>query len=56
MRLVALARARQQHGGMAQLVEEVLGGTPPRELPEPVVAALAAIGEQRRPAAVPALA
>ena len=50
VRVAALARARANQKGVAALVDEVFAGRPPRPLPDPVTAALAAIGDLRRPA------
>lgn len=50
--LAAAARARRREAGVAALIGEVLTGGTRRELPEPVVQALATLEAARRPAAV----
>jgi hypothetical protein len=45
---VAAARARRREDGVARLVGEIFAGRGRRELPEPVVATLAALEQARR--------
>jgi hypothetical protein len=47
VRIAAAARAVRRRAGVRALVEEVLCGPPARELPEPVVAALATLETAR---------
>jgi hypothetical protein len=54
--VAAAARARRSERTTAALIEDVLLGTPPRQLPDQVVATLQSLDAARRRPRTPALA